>query len=176
MYSLSVACSFYTICMYSLWYAACSLYTICMYSLWYAACSLYTICMYSLSVACSLYTICMYSQYSQVGNTTPDDLLTRLSAALHTLTTAPSGGELILDDLLIRYEEVLITAKCGLLEPSVFTESRQEVADEIRITRVHLLLYNATNNIIKCVLQLALGLPVSLVNNLVYISESVGHV
>lgn len=65
-----------------------------------------------------------------------DDLLTQLSTALHMLTTSPSTTEVMLDDLLIRYEEVLQTANCGLLEPTILSQNRQEVAEEINVIKV----------------------------------------
>lgn len=52
------------------------------------------------------------------------------------LTTAPSSNDVVLDDLLIRYEEVLHTASCGLQEPIVLTQDQLEVAGEITITKV----------------------------------------
>lgn len=71
-------------------------------------------------------------------STDPDDLLTQLSTALHMLTTSPCSTEIVLDDLLIRYEEVLHTANCGLLDPTILSEERDEVAEEIRITKVRM--------------------------------------
>ena len=65
-----------------------------------------------------------------------DDLLTQLSTALHMLTTSPSSSEIMLDDLLIRYEELLNTANCGLLEPTILSEDRQSVADDINVIKV----------------------------------------
>ena len=65
-----------------------------------------------------------------------DDLLTQLSTALHMLTTSPSSSEIMLDDLLIRYEEVLNTANCGLLEPTILSEDRQSIADDINVIKV----------------------------------------
>lgn len=87
-------------------------------------------------VRCTLSAHISFAQTPVPG--APEDLLTQLSTALHMLTTAsPSSSEVLLDDLLIRYEEVLQTANCGLLDPSVLTQDRQEVTDEIRITKVH---------------------------------------
>ena len=65
-----------------------------------------------------------------------DDLLTQLSTALHMLTTSPSSSEIMLDDLLIRYEEVLNTANCGLLEPTILSEDGQSIADDINVIKV----------------------------------------
>mgnify|MGYP001802696881 FL=1 len=52
------------------------------------------------------------------------------------LTTSPSSSEIMLDDLLIRYEEVLNTANCGLLEPAILSEDRQAIADDINVIKV----------------------------------------
>lgn len=68
--------------------------------------------------------------------TSPDELLTQLSTAIHMLTTSPSSTELVFDDLLIRYEEMLRTANCGFTEPRLLSDDPADAAKEIEVTEV----------------------------------------
>lgn len=72
---------------------------------------------------------------------TPDDLLTQLSTALFMLTSTPSNTELVFDDILIRFEEILRTANCGLAEPIILSDNKEHVDKEIAVTQVDIEVY-----------------------------------
>ncbi|XP_067943129.1 nesprin-1-like [Watersipora subatra] len=74
---------------------------------------------------------------TSAAQSTPDDLLSQLSTALHSLTAAPTNADEVLDDLLLRYEDMLQTAarNCSLDEPTLLTEGQEEVVAEITITK-----------------------------------------
>lgn len=67
---------------------------------------------------------------------TSSELLAELSAALYALSNTATSGTHVLDDVLIRYEEVLHTANCGLQEPAIISAEVTDIMEEVRVTKV----------------------------------------